>query len=143
MQTIKAKVLDSKVDEKGRLLAILQCNRRLPKKNEYVELRWGKKRSLEQNSLYWVYLNWLIDEAGLKEYGHFNPMALHVDLKEYFLAKKVYDKGELKSIEEATTTSLNKIEFGEYLKSVEDFMYEFFEISSAPFWKTYAEEYKL
>jgi len=143
MPTCKAKILSVRVDEQGHFLASVQFNRRMPKKGEIFTAKWGSIRSLPQNSLYWVYLNFLIEDCGLKDHGHFDPMALHIDLKQHFLAEKIFDKGQFKAIEEASTTILDKAEFGEYLKKVDDFICSFFEISTAEFWSTYEKEFKI
>ena len=142
MPRVKAKVWKTKTDEKGRLIALLEFNRKMPKPNEIITVKWGMSRSLEQNSLYWLYLQWLINEGGLKEQCHFSADALHLNLKQHFLAKKVFDKGRFKAIEEATTTQLTKIEFSDYFDAIDKLMNDFFEIDTSGFWEEYDKNYK-
>ena len=138
MPKIKGRV--SQVGYKdGKLFALIQCNEKAPKKDEIVTVKWGSTRTLAQNALYWKYLNWLIDHGGLKDHGHFDPQALHDNLKVHFLAEKIMDKGEFKAVEEPTTTMLGKTEFGEYFDKVDQFMLEFFDIDTKAFWEEYAE----
>lgn len=143
MPKASAKVIKTKTGDKGELLAIVQFNRLSPRVGETLSVKWGSVRSLSQNALYFVFLSWLIDEGGLKEQGHFDPEALHLDLKAHFLANKIFDKGKFKAIEESTTTDLTKSEFAEYFEKVNKFVLDFFKIDTAPFWRDYEENYKL
>ena len=139
MPKVSGKVMGSKIDESGRFLATVQLNGQLPKKGEAVTVKWGSTRSLAQNRLYWLYLSWIISDGGLKDQGHFSPEALHLDLKTHFLSEKTFEKGVFTAIESATTTQLNKVEFGEYFEKVDEFMKEFFQIDTAPFWEQVKE----
>ena len=140
MPKVKAKVLAQKIVE-GKLLAKVQFNQKCPKNGDYFTAKWGSTRTLSQNSLYWVYLSWLIDHAGLKDQGHFSPQALHENLKQYLLAEKVYSKGEFKAIEEATTTILNKSEFSDYFEKVDMAVQHIFEFDTSPFWEEYKQNH--
>lgn len=111
------------------------------KVGDNVRLKKGSVRSLEQNALYWVYLNWCIKQGGLKDQGHFSPEALHLDLKSYFLSEKIFTHGEFKAIEESTTTTLSKSEFADYMQTVDDFLCSFFRIDTSPFWETHRRGY--
>lgn len=142
MPTTRAKILSVRIDEQGHFLATVQFNRRMPKKGEIFTAKWGAIRSLSQNSLYWLYLNFLIEDCGLKDHGHFDPYALHLDFKNYFLAEKIFSKGKFEAIEEATTATLDKVEFGEYLRKVDEFIVDFFKIDTSSFWSTYERDYK-
>jgi hypothetical protein len=123
----------------GDLIGVLQFNEKAPKAGDYVSVKWGSTRTLSQNALYWKYLTWLIDHGGLKDHGHFDPQALHDNLKAHFLSEKIMDKGEFKSVEDPTTTEMGKTEFGEYFDKVDHFMLEFFNIDTTAFWDDYAE----
>ena len=121
------------------MIATIQCNQKIPKISAIVNISWGSTRTHAQNALYWLYLSWLIDHGGLKDQGHFSPDALHLDLKTHFLAEKIMDKGQFKAIEEPTTTTLGKAEFGEFFDRCDHFVQEFFGISTAAFWQEYKD----
>lgn len=141
MPKVSGKVLNVKVDEQGRMLAMVQLNGKLPKIRENVTVKWGSIRTLSQNSLYWVFLHWLINEGGLKDHGHFSEQALHEDLKAHFIAEKIFDKGQFKAIEEGTTTMMDKAEFANYISKVDGFMVDFFQIQTDTFWEQYKNEF--
>ena len=141
MPKIKAKVLATKIDENGHMLAKIRCNGKLPPKGMLIDIRFGSKRSIQQNALLWVFYTWLINEGGLKEYGFFCPEALHSSLKAHFLSEKIMSKGEWKSVEEGSTTLLNKSEFSDYVQRIDEFVVDFFSISTSPFWEQHEAEY--
>jgi len=136
MPRVQAKVLATTVNPDGWLLAKIRFNRTMPPKGENLIIKWGSQRTLPQNSLYWTYLQWLINEGGLKDHGHFDPMALHLDLKSHF-------KDKIEALKEETTTIMTKSEFGEYFDMVDKFIQEFFGIETGPFWETYKKEYEI
>jgi hypothetical protein len=107
---------------------------------DLITVKSGKSRTIPQNSLYWVYLTWVINH-GLKEHGHFSPEALHLDIKAHLLSEKALSKGVFKLVEVGSTTDLDSVEFGQYIEKVDQFMVSFFTIDTSPFWETYAIEY--
>lgn len=142
MPKVKARVRSHKIED-GRLFVTLEFNERIPKISELVTVKWGVTRSLAQNALYWKYLSWLIEHGGLKEHGHFDPQALHENLKAHFLAEKIMQKGQFVAIEEGSSAILDKSEFGEYFTKCDHFVQEFFGISTQAFWDEYKERYQL
>lgn len=83
-------------------------------------------RSLEQNALYWVaYVN------PLAEYTGYSAKWMHAYLKKRFLPSRrllIQDKHGVvvdeRDIDALTTTTLNKVDFGEYLHAIEEFAME-------------------
>jgi hypothetical protein len=143
MPKVQAKVLSSSVDSQGHIVAKVQFNRQVPKSGTIFTAKWGSVRTLSQNSLYWVFLHWLINDAGLKDQGHFSEDALHLDLKAHFISEKIFDAGKFKAIEDVSTTTLNKVEFSEYLEKVDQFVQEFFSVETFSFWQTYKKDYQV
>src|SRR3990167_4301197 len=133
MPKVSGRVRAFKVEDR-KFIVTLELNEKTPKIGEKVTVKWGSTRTLSQNALYWVYLNWIINEGNLKEQGHFSADALHLDLKTYFLAEKIMDKGQFKAVEEPTTTTLGKAEFGEYIDKIDHFVQEFFGVKTDEFW---------
>jgi len=108
------------------------------KVGDKIQIKKGSIRTLSQNSLYWVYLNWCISN-GLKEHGHFHPEGLHLSLKRHFLSEKKLSRGKFKLIEEGSTTDLSKSDFGEYFHLVDMFICDFFELDTSAFWELHQQ----
>ena len=52
MPKIKGRVAQVGMKD-GKLMALIECNEKAPKKGEIVDIHWGSTRSLAQNALYW------------------------------------------------------------------------------------------
>lgn len=128
------KVVQSKYD--GHLVLVRADNLKV---GDVVTVKKGKTRTQLQNSKYWVYLNWLINN-GLKEHGHFSAEALHENLKRHFVSDKKLEKGNLKEISEGSTSTLSTCEFNDYIQMIDDFMLEFFNIDTSEFWNITKED---
>lgn len=142
MPKVKARILSQRIEGR-KLLATVQFDQKCPPDGALFTAKWGSQRTGSQNSLYWLFLNWLIEFGGLKEHGHFSADALHEDLKAHFISEKIFDKGRFKVLEteEATTTDMTRSEFGEYMDKVDDFMKSFFEIDTDGFWQEYRQNH--
>ena len=143
MSKVKAKVVQTTITPDGHMLARLRFNGKLPKVDTYVDVKWGSTRSLSQNSFLWVFLTWLIEDAGLKEQGWYSPQAFHDNMKKYFLSEKIMVKGEFKALNEASTTMMSKMEMGEYIEKVDMFVQDKFHIDTSPFFQEYKDNYSL
>lgn len=86
-------------------------------------------RTLDQNALYFAgYVN------PFAEYTGYSPRQIHALFKKMFLPKQkieIVDKKtgvviDEQDLEQLTTTTLNKVEFGEYLNSIKDWVDETF-----------------
>jgi hypothetical protein len=142
MPKVKCRMISSSWED-GKLIGIVRFDQNCPKAGELCTCKWGSIRTSSQNSLYWLYLNWLIEHGGLKDQGHWDPQALHLDLKAYFMSEKIFDKGQFKVIEseEPTTTDMTKSQFGEYMDKVNEFVQKFFEIDTSAFFEEYRRNY--
>ncbi len=142
MPTIKAKVLNSWIDEKGHYLSTIQVNRKLLKKGIFIDVRFGAKRSTMQNSFYWEYLTFLWEDCNLKE-EYLTIEELHETLKATFLSERIICKNGLEIIKVGSTTNLDKVTFGEYLEKIDKAMVAYHGISTAEFWSVYERDFKL
>jgi hypothetical protein len=86
-------------------------------------------RSLDQNALYWAgYVHPIADYIGRP------PRVVHSLLKKLFLPKERIEIVDKRSgvvvnevdLEALTTTTLNKIEFGDYLREIEEWVMDTF-----------------
>jgi len=109
--------------------------------NDKVSVVKGSQRTVNQNSFYWKYLQFVI-ENGAEEHGHFCPMGLHISLKQRILANKSLTKGEWKDLEESTTTNLSKMEFSNYMEKVDNLVVEFLGVDTSSFFEDYQNIYK-
>lgn len=78
-----------------------------PAKIEIIIKRYRKKRTNRQNSLYWLWLNFIAEETGS------DPDELHV----YFKSKYLLDRsGKIPVVK--STTRLTTVEFSEYMDKI-------------------------
>ena len=138
----KAKILATKIDG-GRMFAKIECDKKLPPVGTVIDIRYGSKRTVQQNAFLWLYYTWLINTGGLKEHGFFCPESLHYSLKAKFLGDKIMTKGEWKVVEEGSTAVMTRSEFSEYMDKIDMFICDFFEISTDAFFDEYEKDWKM
>ena len=113
---------------------------KVPKVGDSVRLRWGKSRSLKANALYWVYLEWVLTEGGLREQaGYVTVQEIHDSLKGHLLMVREQDSHGIMVIREKSTTELDSVAFSEYMEKVDFLINDFFEINTSPFWVEHAK----
>lgn len=105
---------------------------------EIVNVKWGAVRSATQNSLYWCFLEWLIEEGGMKDQGYFFKEELHRAFKGRLLTKTV-STGKWDTVEIKSTTELSTDEFVAYMEKIDALLTEYCDINTAPFWAQYEQ----
>jgi hypothetical protein len=133
-KVIKAGIKDSK------MLALIQLNGKLPKIGESIICKWGRTRSLSQNALYWVFLDFLMNDCGMKD-EYSTSDELHETFKAAFLSKKRFGLNGQEFLQINSTTTLGKLEFGEYLEKINKACIDWFGIETSLFWKDYQENF--
>jgi hypothetical protein len=137
MPKVSAIVLVSGIYEKE-MLAKIKLNGSYPKKGERITVKWGRTRSNSQNALYWLYLQFLWSDCDLR--SEYNTVEdLHEAMKATFLSKRVFHGG-LEFIHVKSTTELDKLAFGEYIKQIDNAMVEFQHCNTEPFWASYRDQ---
>ena len=122
----------------GKKLMKAELNGSLPKKGERITVKFGRTRSNNQNALMWLYLQFLWEDCNLKEeYNTVNE--LHETLRATFLSKRVFHDNK-EFIKVGSTTTLDKLAFGEYLKQIDNAMVEYHHCNTAPFWQSYEDQ---
>ena len=140
MPQVKAKVIELKSDVQGRLLAIVQFNRKRPNDGEIFTAKWGAARSIQQNKFYWKFLEWILEHGGLKD-EYLSTEELHETLKGRFLSKRVQTKLGFETVIIGSTTELDRTSFGEYIDKVDKAVVEYYHVDTSPFFEEYRDMY--
>lgn len=85
----------------------IKCHPGRLKEGDEIKIIKGSNRTTKQNSLYWTFLEWCI-ENGMKDKGHYSVDGLHENIKFYIKDKHKQDFDICKDF---TTTDLT---FGEF-----------------------------
>lgn len=123
-----------KVHKKKNNWIVVKMNEKAPEIGDYIEVKWGKTRSLDQNSFYWKYLDWVIQDGGLEGYDR---EELHDAFKRRFLVKKEFTAGKIKLYSYKSTSDLTISEFAEYFDRVDNVVNDVLGINTAPFHAEY------
>lgn len=106
------------------------------KLNQPVEVKdYRQQRTLQQNRLYWGFLQWCISRegGGLIDEGHFSVDGLHADIKAWIQSEY---PNQFNFKELFSSAALNTKEFTEFIELVDrELMIKFFGIDTSPFWK--------
>lgn len=137
---ISGKVLTTKITENGCMVATIQCNGKLPPKDESVVIKFGKQRTTSQNALYFVWLQFCVDNGG-RDAGYFDSSELHEALAGRFLSIKKQAPGGFNTYARKSTTELTKDEFSEYFEKCQACVREYLHIDDASFWAEYLSTY--
>ena len=124
----------------GSFQALIKLNGSMPKANDLVTVKWGKKRSPKQNALYFLWLQFVIDN-GAKDAGYFDTGELHEALAGRFLSINREAPGGFKTITRKSTTELDKVAFGEYFERCQKTVREYLKVDDASFWVQYFNEH--
>lgn len=123
------------IDKKGIVYTIKILSDRLQVGDVLRIKKAGKKRTLKQNALYWLFCQFCATELGME------AEELHEVLKQRFLSyKKVIEKNNKMFVVQAvkSTTKLTKSEFAEYFDKCNHLLIEY-GVNTYEFWKTYEE----
>jgi hypothetical protein len=124
----------------GSFQVLIKLNGSMPKPNDLVTVKWGKKRSPKQNALYFLWLQFVIDN-GAKDAGYFDTGELHEALAGRFLSINREAPGGFKTITRKSTTELDKVAFGEYFERCQKTVREYLKVDDASFWVQYFNEH--
>lgn len=136
---VSGKVISTEIKD-GKMFVTCQMNGRLPKVGEAVSIKWGRHRTVGQNAIYWVWLNWLY-ENGAKDEGYGSADELHEAFKGRFLVTTTVGPNGMKSYRIKSTTELNTQEFTEYMDKCQLASREYLKIDDASFWAEYLSTY--
>lgn len=123
-----------------KLLMTCQMNGSSPKKDAHITVKWGRQRTNDQNSLYWVWLQWIFDN-GAKNEGYASTEELHDAFKGRFLTENKVGHNGMKYCYIKSTTDLDTLEFTEYIDKCGQAAREFMSIDDARFWVDYHDFY--
>jgi len=139
MPKIKARILSSEIKDK-RFIVTIQCNNKMPKQGEIVTIKWGSARSVQQNKLYWLFLEWILEHGGLKD-EYLSTDELHECLKGRFLAKRIKTNFGFETLKIGSTTELDKTAFAEYINKIDKAVVEYCKVDTSGFWEEYKDMY--